>query len=198
MQDNSKVYKHKTYTVKGWFNDQKKNWYIEKCKKIKDGIIVEIGVYGGASILSIADFCAQTNTKIYGIDPWELLNLYNERPMSDHELKTYREVMQGHRENLEAIISAENYEHIQLIKGFSVEISKKFEDGSIDWVYIDANHSYDETIADIKAWYPKVKPGGILSGDDYTWPGVKKAVADFCKEHNLKYKNTTDSWEVQL
>lgn len=198
MKDTSNIYEHKGHSLRGWFNDNKRKWYTEKAKNIKDGVIIEIGVFGGVSILSIADICIKNNTKIYGIDPWELLSLYNERPMKDNELKNYRETMKGHRLNLERIIEAQKYEHIELIKGFSVQEANKFEDKSVDLVYIDANHSYDSTLADINAWYPKLKKGGILSGDDFTWSGVKKAVCEFCNEHNFKFKSTNDSWEVQL
>jgi predicted O-methyltransferase YrrM len=52
-------------------------------------------------------------------------------------------------------------------------------DGSLDFVFIDADHSYEAVAADIDAWRSKVKPGGILSGHDYghrRFPGVAQAV----------------------
>jgi SAM-dependent methyltransferase len=52
-------------------------------------------------------------------------------------------------------------------------------DGSLDFVFIDADHAYAAVAADIDAWRGKVKPGGILSGHDYghpRFPGVKQAV----------------------
>lgn len=60
----------------------------------------------------------------------------------------------------------------------SLEASKLFDDKSIDFVFIDAGHDYENVRNDILAWKPKVKDGGILAGHDYvyTWPGVIKAV----------------------
>jgi predicted O-methyltransferase YrrM len=49
----------------------------------------------------------------------------------------------------------------------STEASRRFEDNSIDFVYIDADHSYDGVTADLTAWYPKVRLGGMMSGHDY-------------------------------
>jgi hypothetical protein len=52
-------------------------------------------------------------------------------------------------------------------------------DATMDFVFIDADHSYEAVAADIDAWRSKVKPGGLLSGHDYghsRFPGVKKAV----------------------
>ncbi len=48
----------------------------------------------------------------------------------------------------------------------------------IDILFIDADHSYESCLADIKAWAPFVKPGGIIMGHDYSFvfPGVKRAV----------------------
>ena len=60
----------------------------------------------------------------------------------------------------------------------SVEAAKKFEDESLDVVFIDLTHTYESVKEDIGLWLPKVKRGGILSGHDYedSWPGVVKAV----------------------
>jgi len=72
----------------------------------------------------------------------------------------------------------------EVIRERSVEAAKQVEDGSLDLVYIDANHSYEGCLSDIQAWLPKIKPGGVLSGHDYNhdkeinkkkW-GVMKAV----------------------
>ena len=62
--------------------------------------------------------------------------------------------------------------------GMSVDL---FEDNSLDFVFIDASHEYEDVKNDILAWLPKVKRGGILAGHDYyvnqDWfSGVKKAV----------------------
>jgi beta-1,4-mannosyl-glycoprotein beta-1,4-N-acetylglucosaminyltransferase len=58
----------------------------------------------------------------------------------------------------------------------SVEAAKTYDDNSLDFVFIDADHSYESVKEDIIAWYPKIKPGGIISGHDYhMWaPGVMK------------------------
>ena len=71
----------------------------------------------------------------------------------------------------------------------SVEAATRFKDESLDFVFIDGDHRYDEVRADIAAWLPKLKPGGLLAGDDYdqdSHPGVWRAVRE-------KFGNETES-----
>lgn len=58
----------------------------------------------------------------------------------------------------------------------SVTASRVFDANSVDFVFIDDDHSYEAVKAGVSAWLPKIKPGGILSGHDYNHPSVYKAV----------------------
>jgi len=60
----------------------------------------------------------------------------------------------------------------------TVEASKDFADESVDFVFVDADHTYEGCKRDIQAWWPKVKKGGLMAGHDYNvkWPGVVIAV----------------------
>lgn len=80
------------------------------------------------------------------------------------------------------------------LKLSSLEAAQKFKDNSLDFVFIDASHEYEDVKKDIEAWLPKVKPGGILAGHDYDsfWPGVVRAVNEtlrivFADEHCFVY-----------
>ena len=60
----------------------------------------------------------------------------------------------------------------------SVQAAASFDDASLDFIFIDAEHSYESAFADIAAWWPKLKPGGFLFGHDYgqpRFPGVQQA-----------------------
>jgi len=76
-------------------------------------------------------------------------------------------------------------------------------DASLDFVYIDAGHSAADVWKDLNNWYPKVKPGGLVSGHDYNGVGdrkgkfqVKPTVDKFAKQHN--YEITTGGHLVWL
>ena len=79
-----------------------------------------------------------------------------------------------------------------LITGDSEEVANSFENESLDFVFIDAEHAYENIKKDILVWMPKVKNGGILAGHDYPldsippFPGVKLAVDEILGEKNDK------------
>jgi len=81
----------------------------------------------------------------------------------------------------------------RVIRETSVDAAKGFTDGSLDFVYIDANHAYEFVMKDLKIWWPKLKPGGIMAGHDYLDLPERKqfydvigAVNDFVKENNIE------------
>ena len=68
-----------------------------------------------------------------------------------------------------------------------INVRKIKEYRRTDFVYIDGNHDYEFVLKDLETWFTKVKPGGIIFGDDYLRPyGVSKAVNEF----SFKYKLT--------
>jgi len=81
----------------------------------------------------------------------------------------------------------------KLIKGYSMDVVKEFDDGSLDFVYIDANHYFDYVMEDIIHWSRKVRKGGIVSGHDYfvtkkkeSSLSVVEAVDAYAKFYNLE------------
>ena len=68
---------------------------------------------------------------------------------------------------------------VTLLRGESTEIAERIPLRALDFVFIDAEHSYEAVAHDIAAWLPKIRPGGALTGHDYAnprWPDVKPAV----------------------
>jgi len=118
----------------------------------------EIGVFRG-------DFAAKNlrrwTGRYYMIDAWSF------RP-GDPGDKNFR----GERQNEDNYNSSKTKtafasDRRQLIRSLSQPAAAQFEDGFFDWVYIDALHTTAALLADLEAWYPKVRPGGLISGDDY-------------------------------
>ena len=64
------------------------------------------------------------------------------------------------------------------IRMSSIDAASMYEDNSIDMVFIDADHEYESVMADVAAWYPKIKSGGVLAGHDLPYEPVQRAVIE--------------------
>ena len=65
---------------------------------------------------------------------------------------------------------------LRTIRAKSTKAAKQFADRECTFVFIDSGHDFEDVISDIRAWFPKVKVGGIIAGDDFLLPDVRRAV----------------------
>lgn len=117
---------------------------------------IEIGVFKGEFSKEILSKWGGT---LYLVDVWRPLGEEYE-DASNHilHLDAYAETMQN----------IKGYEDRGImIRANSKFASEMFEDSSLDFIYIDANHAYNFVLEDINLWFPKLKKGGILAGHDY-------------------------------
>lgn len=86
---------------------------------------------------------------------------------------------------------------VTLIKDCSVPAAAPQPNESLDFVFIDAIHSFEAVLSDLEAWFPKVRRGGLVAGHDVSWGGVREAVEQFLGAHNLAgffTPSTSDVW----
>jgi hypothetical protein len=121
---------------------------------------VEIGVYKGeySEILCKAN----PNLALYSVDPWSLGSFSTMIKGKIQTQDDYDLICANTRRRLYSYNCA-------VIRDYSVNVAKDFADNSIDFVYIDGNHDFQNCTNDIVEWSKKVKPGGIISGHDYGW-----------------------------
>jgi len=132
---------------------------------------VEIGSWKGKSSSYMAVEIANSNKNIdfHCVDTWE----GSIEHKNDSKLNELYDTFNDNMKSLK--------QYHKTIRLPSTEAAKKFEDNSLDFVFIDASHVYEDVKADIIAWLPKVKSGGVLAGHDYyanntDVEGVKLAV----------------------
>jgi SAM-dependent methyltransferase len=153
----------------GWFYDDERIAYQKMVSEIKNGKIVEVGVWKGLSLSSILDICKSNNNELYAIDAW--LPVENDPALSESRT---RDIFSIFKTNLKLLGHSDT---VRVIRKRSLEAADDFSDNSLDLVFIDADHSYNAVIADIRKWWDKLKPGGILCGHDFTFKeGVCRAV----------------------
>jgi hypothetical protein len=170
------------HEIEGWFQwrsaqEEAAVWFPE------GSCFVEVGTYLGRSLCSLGDIVERSGKTftVIGIDTCR-----GSGPEGYRQKDYHGAVVAQHGGTFAGIlhknvIDCGYGEAISLIIATSVAASRLFGDATIDWVHLDARHDYANVTADIRAWLPKVKPGGWLSGDDYDeikWPEVIKAVGD--------------------
>ena len=153
---------------------------------------VEIGVERGH--YSVILLNTWKGKKLYLVDIWkhqeQQSDYYIALDVSDveHE-KRYKQTLQ----NIQKFLG-----RYEIIRKFSVDAARIFKDNSLDFVYIDANHTYKAVTEDLISWYPKVKCGGIVAGHDFidrgTRFGVKRAVKDFVTNKEVSILVTLEEW----
>ena len=79
----------------------------------------------------------------------------------------------------------------------TTEASTLFDDESVDFVFIDCDHSYDGVRGDIENWGPKVKIGGMITGHDINLDSVQRAIADTIGQHETKGEQWNNIWWVR-
>lgn len=146
----------------------------------------EIGVWKGwySSVL----IRENPNLLLYCIDPWLP---YAEQPSRIKNERCFRET--------EKRLMPHN---VKIIRKTSAVALNDFPDRSLDFVYIDGAHDYENVRHDINEWSKKVRIGGIVAGHDYfyyTNPaglefGIVRAVDEYVKENNQQLMVTKEEF----
>lgn len=149
----------------------------------KGGIGAEIGVFYGQFSEIIIEVAKPK--MLYLVDPW----LYDDK-FGNRTPEQIEEIYQEVREKFLGIDTFLDLCDIKIRRMTSREFLQSFI-GCLDFVYIDGCHEADVVYHDLKMSWQSVKPGGIISGDDYgeniiLWgDSVKRAVDDFCREKGI-------------
>lgn len=150
-------------------------------------LVVEVGVREGQTLVFIDKLLKKEHKigyRVVGIDLWEKCENENGKGGL-----TYAEV----KKNLE------EYNDIELIQEDSVAATVYSNLQGADLVIIDAAHGYEKVLADIKAWMPLVKEGGVMLMHDVlspSLPGVRKACEEVFGEVNVIDKDSPNGYQV--
>jgi len=129
--------------------------------------------------------------KLFCVDPWIEYEDYIE---SHNQNKTD---MDTHYERAKTRLAKFN---VEFVRKTSMEAVKDFKDNSLDFVFIDGNHTFEYVVNDIAEWSKKVKPGGIVSGHDY-WRSIESkkslyinGLTDLERLKLVQVKDAVDGW----
>lgn len=191
--------------LEGWCTDYKASVLIDLVLILQPSKIVEIGVFGGKSLVPMA-FALQANKKgvIYGIDPWDSINSIEGMVGAHKEWWGGIDHQQIFLELQKKISEFGLEKYVGLIKATSEDCPPISD---IDILHIDGNHSEKTSYIDVTKWVPFVRKGGLIIFDDVNWETTKLAVewidqtcipfAEFKYKSNV-WKVWVKSWEGQL
>jgi len=164
--------------IPGWFAfDELYNQFVEEAK---DGdTFVEVGTWFGKSTNYLVNKIKESKKDI------KFITVDTFKGTDDEEL--HQNIVGAFNgdifyEFIDNTALSQNYGSFEIIKDTSHNAANQFSNSSVDYLMLDAGHSYDDVKADINYWYNKIKPGGTISGDDYGgsfFPGVTRAVDEF-------------------
>lgn len=162
---------HFCNNIEGWF--QFYRLYSIMVQQSPSGShFVEVGAWKGKSTAYMAVEIANSGKQIRFdvVDTW----LGSNEPF--HQQDPYVQSGTLYEHFLENMKPVESY--YNPVRMSSVEAATQYADASLDFVMLDAGHTYEDVRSDILAWWSKIKVGAIIAGDDYQkdFPGVMQAV----------------------
>lgn len=140
----------------------------------------EIGVAEG--LFSEAMFKTIPNLHLYCVDIWKPYHgnrWSGSVDRNNHHFKVASELLSKYNSTI--------------LREMSMDAVNRIARNSLDFVFIDSNHAFDYVMEDLIEWSKRVRPGGIVSGDDYypmKMPGVKEAVDVYTKIHGITFELT--------
>jgi len=170
--------------IVGWSDDILPAYEHFVAELPSESACVELGVAHGRSVIFLAEKIAAAGKRatIEAID---------------HFSRDDWEALAGHLDASPDEVAL----MIKRVKSKTTAAALERNDRSRDFIFVDADHSYEGCLADMRAWWPKLKPGGIFAGHDYStvdFPGVVRAVDEFAAERGLKLERPTRSvWRLR-
>ncbi len=190
-------FEHFYQNIQGWFNYQQ--LYTDVVKTLPNNShIVEVGAWKGCSSAYLATeiYNSGKNIKLDVVDLWTGEEEDPTAFTTDSEFMAYnKNIYPLFMKNLSPIFDKINMSAIQMS---STKAAQLYEDNSLDFVFIDANHNYKEVKNDILSWLPKLKSGGTFAGHDYnpnSFPGVIQAVNEIFPNN---FTLIGDSWITKV
>jgi len=169
----------KAKLINGYILDPELEWLASTARK--STAILELGALLGKSTRVL---CDNTKGTVCSIDLWE--------QTEGGLIATFPEVYKEFIDNLRDHLIAQKLSFYKATTDYAISLLKN-EGRKFDFIFIDADHRYEQVKKDILGSMELLSQGGIISGHDYNWEGVKQAVDEIFPKFNLH----SNIWWVQ-
>ena len=152
-------------------------------------VFVEIGTWEGRSAAFMAVEIVNSGKEIdfYAVDHFQ-----GSAELQEEDVVVRGTLLQTFMENMRPVLGC----NLLVLAMPSLEAAARFEDGAVNFAFIDGAHDYKSARDDINAWLPKIAPGGVLAGDDFCEPGVNKAVRELLPRFEKFNHGGATGWRV--
>ena len=187
----------------GWCDEQNFLSTLDKAlTHVKSPLVIEVGTWKGKSACAMASHLKNSGM-ILCIDTWLGAPEFWTWGLDDATRGLSLNKHNGYPRVYETFLAnVKSLGHESMIAPFplsSIQAAEvlKYHAVRADVIYIDAAHEETAVRADLDAFFPLLISGGTLMGDDYVaWPGVKRAVDAFVKDHGLGVDVSGEVWSV--
>ena len=153
----------------------KEKWLVSFLDKHNLTLGVELGVQKGYKFKYLIE--NKPNLVLHGVDIWSEKEVRWSGIASENLQFQKDSVNSGFLDDLQEW--AKEYQgRVFFHRHFTTYAHRFFNDGELDFIFVDAGHEYEDVKADIQAWYPKIKKGGYMIGHDINQVQVRKAVRE--------------------
>lgn len=159
--------------------DLRGNYLIALARKYGWTRGAELGVWYGKTLFAM--LAALPDLTMIGVDNWA--------PYPHH---AHHKDQAANRE--EVMRNAAMCPRAVIIEKDMTEAARDVPDASLDFIFIDGDHSYEGCRQDIVTWLPKIKPDGWITGHDFLFPGVHEAVTELLMPVNCPTNISDETW----
>lgn len=174
------------YKLEGWLSDAEGDKLRELAQLVPDGqCIVELGSYRGKSSCFLADgSLAGNRVPVHCVDLWEIGGQWEDAQPRRHgeplhqSDPSHHDVFRATTAPYAAVIVEHN--------ASTLDVAASWDGGPVGLLFVDADHRYESTLADLQAWEPHFAPGAMVAIHDYgnrDYPDVRRATLDWLGQH---------------
>lgn len=187
--------------LSGWHSDDPV--FREMIEQVQPGLIVEIGVWKGASTLHMAQalrVLGLNSCRILAVDTWlGSVEFWTRRddPERYQALNCVNGYPTVYRQFLANVLHDSRQEMVIPFPNTSTTAARWFKAAGFqaDLIYVDGSHEYSDVLDDLEFWWENLRAGGTMFGDDWqTWQTVRAAVGTFATRRDLEIRTVRNKW----
>ena len=156
----------------GWCSEEKARRLAQIVRHRRARTVVEIGVFGGRSLVALGVGGRHVGARVVGIDPYAAAASLEGKNSAENDewwARVDYEAVYRDAQNAASLVGA------SVMRAKSIDVAPLFDAGGVDVIHIDGNHSEETSTEDVRVWLPKLALGAFIIFDDIAWSTTNRA-----------------------